>query len=220
MNKAISLLSGGMDSLVTLAIALKDHEVYPLHVNYRHRTEDKELECFKKTVSHYGLKNELIADIDYLKKIGGSSITDTKIDLEKGKPVEGEIPSSYVPFRNTHLLSIAVSYAEVIGAQSIFIGAVEPDGSGYPDCRQEYIEAFNNLVCVGSKAGEKIKVYAPLIKMDKKSIVMKGKELEVPFEFSWSCYEDGSLACGQCHSCFLRLKGFELAGIADPLNYK
>ncbi len=220
MNRAISLLSGGMDSLVSLAIALKDYEVYPLHVNYRHRTEKKEFESFEKITRHYGLKKKLIADIDYLRKIGGSSLTDLSIKPESGAPVENVIPSSYVPFRNTHLLSIAVSYAEVIDAQVIFIGVVENDSSGYPDCRKDYIEQFNRLIMYGSKKNSKIKVNAPLIEMKKEEIIRKGIELNVPFEHTWSCYTENDLACGECQSCYLRLKAFEEAGISDPVKYR
>lgn len=220
MKKAIVLLSGGMDSLVTLAVALKENEVYPLHVNYRNRTEKKELDCFEAIVAHYGLKSPLVTDIDYLRKIGGSSLTDETIEIERGWPDKTGVPSSYIPFRNTHLLSIAVSYAEVTGARSIFLGAVEDDSSGYPDCTKEYIQAFNRLVHTGSKVGEKLKVYAPLIDMDKREIVTLGSELKVPFELSWSCYESGDLACGTCHSCFLRKRAFEKASKVDPIRYR
>ena len=220
MKKAIVLLSGGMDSSVTLALAMREHEVYPLHVNYRHKTEKRELQSFKKLVSFYRLKMPLIVDVDYLRNIGGSSLFDESIELEHGKPKAGEIPASYVPFRNTHLLAIAVSYAEVKEASSIFIGVVEQDSSGYPDCRVEYIEAFNNLVRVGSKAGDKIKVYAPLIRMNKREIVEMGAKLKVPFQYTWSCYTGNNVACGECQSCYLRLKAFAEAGVKDRIKYK
>jgi len=220
MKKAISLLSGGMDSLVTLALAMQEYEVYPLHVNYGNRTGKKELHCYRKIVGHYALKGSLEVDIDYLARIGGSSLTDSSIKPEIGIPKAGEIPSSYVPFRNTHLLSIAVSYAEVLGASKIFIGAVEEDSSGYPDCTKKYIASFNELIRVGSKAGGKIEVTAPLIDLTKSAIVKKGLDLRVPFEHTWSCYVGNEKACGRCQSCYLRQKGFRDAGARDPVQYE
>ena len=219
MKRGVVLLSGGMDSLVTLAIALEGWDVFPVHVNYRQRTEGKELESFRKIISFYGLEKFLVADIDYLGKIGGSSLTELSIEPEKGAPVKNQIPNTYVPFRNTHLLAIGVSYAEVMDAEAVFIGAVESDSSNYPDCRKEYIDAFNKLVKTGSKSG-RIRIIAPVINMDKKEIVKKGAELRAPFHLSWSCYVDNVIACGECQSCYLRKKAFKEAGIKDPIEYR
>jgi 7-cyano-7-deazaguanine synthase len=220
MKKAISLVSGGMDSLVTLAVALQKYKTYPLHVNYGQRTENKELECFRKITGFYGLSNRLEVGIDYLAKIGGSALLDKSARLEEGKPKGKVIPSSYVPFRNTHLLSIAVSWAEVIGAEKIFIGVVAPDGSGYPDCTPSYIAQFNRLLKLGAKNGKRIKVIAPLIRLTKAQIIRKGSRLGVPFQYTWSCYRSNKKACGKCQSCYLRLKGFRTACVKDPIRYR
>lgn len=218
---AIVLVSGGMDSLVTAAMANEKHENLAfLHLNYGQRTEKKELECFQKIADHYNVPSELrkIIDITFLKQIGGSSLTDDKIDVKKYKGDSEEIPDSYVPFRNTHIVSMAVSWAEVIGAKKIFIGAVEEDSSGYPDCRPSYYQALNALIKEGTKDGD-ISVITPVIALKKHEIVSKAHELKAPIEYSWSCYDRNDKACGVCDSCALRLRGFQRANLEDPIDY-
>ena len=218
---AIVLVSGGMDSCLSAAIANNAHENLAfLHLNYGQNTEDKELECFHAISDHYGVSMERrkIIDVSFLKQIGGSSLTDDAIDVKKYQGDSEEIPDSYVPFRNTHIISMAVSWGEVIGAKKIYIGAVEEDSSGYPDCRPAYYEAINKLIQVGTKDGE-IEVITPLIKMSKKEIILKATELKAPIKLSWSCYEREDKSCGVCDSCALRLRGFQQAGIEDPIEY-
>ncbi len=214
---AIALVSGGMDSCVAAAVAAKDHDLAMLHVGYGQRTQERELRSFGEIADYYGVGRRLVADISYLAEIGGSSLTDPEIDIEKADPGREGIPSSYVPFRNTHFLAVAVSWAEVIGARRIFIGAVEPDSSGYPDCQAPYYAAFNELVRVGTKPETDIEVVAPLIEMAKAEIVGLGTELGAPLHLTWSCYKNNDTPCGECDSCALRAKGFGEAGIADPI---
>jgi 7-cyano-7-deazaguanine synthase len=216
---AITMVSGGMDSCVSAAIAAQHYELALLHINYGQRTEERELQAFNAIADHYQVKRRLIANIEYLKLIGGSSLTDENIPVSMADLNNKNIPTSYVPFRNTHLLAIAVSWAEVIGASKIFIGAVEEDSSGYPDCRKEYYQAFNNLIDVGTKPETHIKVVTPLINMKKEEIVLKGVELSAPLNLTWSCYKNNDRACGECDSCALRIKGFKKAGIKDPIEY-
>lgn len=222
---AVCLVSGGMDSLVTAAMAAKKHERLAfLHLNYGQKTEARELLSFKKIAEFYNvpLTHQKIIDVSFLKQIGGSSLTDDSIDVKKYKNNQGEsiveIPDSYVPFRNTHIISMAVSWAEVIGAKKIYIGAVYEDSSGYPDCRPSYYKAINALIKEGTKNGD-IEVITPVIYLKKDEIVKKAVELKAPLEFSWSCYEKNDLACGVCDSCALRLRGFQKAGIEDPIEY-
>lgn len=218
---AICLVSGGMDSLVTAAIANNTHEDLAfLHLNYGQKTEEKELECFHKIADTYNVPKELrkIIDVTFLSQIGGSSLTDDNIDVKKYKGDTEEIPDSYVPFRNTHIVAMAVSWAEVIGAKKIFIGAVEEDSSGYPDCRPSYYQAYNELIKQGTKDGD-ISIITPVIDLKKEQIINKAIELKAPLEYSWSCYARGDKACGECDSCALRLRGFERAGIEDPIEY-
>jgi len=216
---AIVLVSGGMDSCVTAAIAAQECEIAFLHVSYGQRTRTRELEAFNAIADYYGVERRLVADISYLREIGGSSLTDESIPVTESDPESEAIPSSYVPFRNTHLLSIAISWAEVIGASRVFIGAVEEDSSGYPDCRKEYYRAFNKLVEVGTKPETRIEVVTPLIDLKKSEIILKGVELGAPLHLTWSCYKNTYRACGVCDSCILRLKGFREAGIQDPIEY-
>ncbi|MCK6595204.1 MAG: 7-cyano-7-deazaguanine synthase QueC [Bacteriovoracaceae bacterium] len=219
---AVCLVSGGMDSLVTAAIANEAHEKLAfLHLNYGQKTEKRELDSFHKIAQHYHVaaSSQKIIDISFLKQIGGSSLTDENIEVKKYKGESEEIPDSYVPFRNTHIISMAVSWAEVIGAKKIYIGAVYEDSSGYPDCRPSYYQAINNLIKMGTKNGD-IEVITPVIYLKKDEIVKKALELKAPLEFSWSCYERNDKACGVCDSCALRLRGFEKAGIADPIDYE
>lgn len=219
---AVCLVSGGMDSLVCAAIANTSFENLAfLHLNYGQKTEERELESFKKIAEFYNVpaSHQKIIDVSFLKQIGGSSLTDDKIDVKKYKGDDSkEIPDSYVPFRNTHIISMAVSWAEVIGAKRIYIGAVYEDSSGYPDCRPSYYEAINNLIKEGTKDGD-IRVVTPVIFLKKDEIVKKAVELKAPLQFSWSCYERNDKACGVCDSCALRLRGFQKAGIVDPIEY-
>jgi 7-cyano-7-deazaguanine synthase len=220
MEKAVVLVSGGMDSCVTAAIACKEYKTAFLHLNYGQRTEKRELRAFNDIADFYQVKERLVADAGYFSQIGGSSLTDKKILVSKANLGSQEIPSSYVPFRNANILSIAVSWAEVIGASKIFIGAVEEDSSGYPDCRQEFYDAFNEAVELGTKPESKISIITPVINMKKWEIVKLGIELGAPLKLSWSCYQDEQPACGVCDSCALRLRAFEKAGIIDPIDYK
>jgi len=213
------LASGGMDSLVTIAIAAQKYEPALLHIKYGQRTERRELQAFNDIADHYGIKKKLIVSVEHLRLIGGSSLTDPNITIPDGNLKRKKIPTTYVPFRNAHLLASAVSWAEVIGAGKIFIGVTEADSSGYPDCRQRFYDIFNMLIREGTKSETTIHIETPLIKMKKSEIVIKGRELKVPFHLSWSCYRREDKACGNCDSCFLRLKGFKEAGLRDPLIY-
>jgi len=218
---AICLVSGGMDSLVSLAIAKKDHEnVAVIHLNYGQKTQAKELACFHKICEHYQIpmKWQKIIDLGFLQQIGGSSLTDQLINVTDFAGDDSHIPSSYVPFRNTHIIALAVSWAEVIGAKFLYIGAVEEDSSGYPDCRKSYYEAYNKLIQEGTKDGD-IKIITPVIELKKSQIVQKAIELKAPLNLTWSCYAKEDKACGVCDSCALRLRGFQQAGIEDPIEY-
>jgi 7-cyano-7-deazaguanine synthase len=218
--KAIVLISGGMDSLVSTAIAKRDgYDLAALHLNYGQRTERKELECFERITAHYDIKEKLVVDVTHLSRIGGSSLTDKTIEVSRANIHSKEIPTSYVPFRNANILSIAVSWAEVIGANRIFIGAVEEDSSGYPDCRKEFYAAFNQMIKLGTKPTTDIQIITPVIEMKKSAIVKLGLELNAPFELSWSCYQENEVACGVCDSCALRLRAFQEVGIEDPIPY-
>lgn len=217
---AIVLLSGGLDSCVTAAIANQNYDLALLHANYGQRTEDRELRSYSQIADYYGAEERLIVDLKYLLKIGGSSLTDTRIPVPDGKNANSEaIPSTYVPFRNTHLIAVAVSWGEVIGAKKIFVGAIEADSSGYPDCRKCYYEIYNRLIEVGTRPETRIEIETPLIDLTKEEIVRKGLELDAPLHLTWSCYSNEDLACGNCESCMLRLKGFKAAGIPDPIPY-
>jgi len=209
-----------MDSLVTAAIANLEFELCFLHLNYGQRTEKRELQAFNDIAKYYGVKEKLVVDIKYLSQIGGSSLTDDKMEVSPASLNFEGIPTSYVPFRNANILSIAVSWAEVIGAKKIFIGAVEEDSSGYPDCREVFYDSFNEVIKLGTKPETEIKIITPVIHMKKHEIILKGNELNVPFELSWSCYRNNDIACGECDSCALRLRGFSIAGIEDPIRYK
>lgn len=217
---AIVLVSGGLDSCVTSAIAKNlNYDLAFLHLNYGQRTEKKELECFYALNEHFQTKAKLVVDVSHLAKIGGSSLTDSSIPVSKADLETSEIPSSYVPFRNANILAIAVSWAEVIGAKKIFIGAVEEDSSGYPDCRENFFQAFNQVIETGTKPDTKIEIETPIIHNTKDEIVKIGIELKAPLEKTWSCYSENEIACGKCDSCALRLRGFEKAGETDPIPY-
>lgn len=213
------LMSGGMDSCVTAAIAARDYEITALHASYGQRTERRELQCFHAIADHFGVERRLAVRLDHFRAIGGSSLTDSSLTIRDADLASHEIPNTYVPFRNAHFLSIATSWAEVLGARKIFIGAVWEDSSGYPDCRPEYYEAFNRVIRAGTKPSTDITIETPLIHLSKREIVKKGVELNAPFHLTWSCYKDSDAACGICDSCALRLRAFQEAGIDDPITY-
>ena len=219
-KKAIVAVSGGMDSCVTAAIAKENYNLSFVHINYGQRTEKRELKSFYDIANYYGVKNTLVVDFSHLAKIGGSSLTDRNIKISEANLSSKEIPSSYVPFRNANILSVCVSWAEVIEAEAIFIGAVYEDSSGYPDCRPEFFNAFENVIDFGTKPETKIVIATPIIHFSKEDIVKKGFELDAPLNLTWSCYQNEDEACGVCDSCALRLRGFQLAGIEDPIKYK
>ena len=217
---AIVLISGGMDSCVTAAIAkTENEEIAFLHISYGQRTERRERRAFNDIADFYGVTKRLDVSIEYLARIGGSSLTDPSIEVSEADLESKEIPTSYVPFRNANMLSIATSWAEVTGAQKIYIGAVAEDSSGYPDCRPEFYEAFEKAIEKGTKPETVIRIETPIIGLSKAEIVRKGIALGAPLELSWSCYRSEDLACGICDSCALRLRGFERAGASDPIAY-
>lgn len=217
---AVVCASGGMDSAVTAAIAAPQHRLAFLHGNYGQRTEAKELECFHLLADHYSAEHRLVVDFQDLRAIRGSSLTDAGIPVREGAPEAGVIPSSYVPFRNAHLLSAAASWGEVLGARAIYVGAVWEDSSGYPDCRPEFYRAFEKAIRLGTRPETELRIVTPVIVMSKAEIVRRGLDLGVPFEKTWSCYQGEDRACGTCESCVLRLKGFAAAGARDPIPYR
>jgi 7-cyano-7-deazaguanine synthase len=220
MKRAIVALRGGMDSCVTAAIAEQDYsELYAFHANYGQRTQKRELKAFNDVSDYYKVRQKLVVDFSHLADIGNSSLTDKNIEVTKADLSNKDIPSSYVPFRNSNILSACVSWAEVVGAEAIYIGAVYEDSSGYPDCRPEYFTAFEKLTDLGTKPETKIKIVTPVINFSKEEIVKKGIELNAPFNLTWSCYQDEETACGVCDSCALRLRGFQKAGVEDPIPY-
>jgi 7-cyano-7-deazaguanine synthase len=216
---AVVLASGGMDSCVTAAVAARERELAMLHISYGQRTENRELKAFNDVADFYKAERRMTASIAHLARIGGSSLTDSRIEVSQADLDSNEIPTSYVPFRNAHLLSIATSWAEVIGADRIYIGAVAEDSSGYPDCRPEYYQAFQRAIDLGTKPETRIEIVTPVIRLRKSEIVKLGAELGAPLELSWSCYKREDLACGECDSCALRLRGFREAGLRDPIPY-
>ena len=212
------LLSGGMDSCVCAALAARDYDAAALHVSYGQRTEEREQQSFIAICDRLRIHNRLMIKNEALEMIGGSALTDESIAVPRAEAVGHSIPVTYVPFRNAHFLAAAVSWAEVLGAKKVYIGAVEPDSSGYPDCRPAYYQAFNEVVKAGTKDGN-IEIVTPLIAMRKAEIVRLGLELGAPFDLTWSCYSRADQACGICDSCVLRLRAFESAGIQDPIPY-
>ncbi|HLG93589.1 MAG TPA: 7-cyano-7-deazaguanine synthase QueC [candidate division Zixibacteria bacterium] len=223
MNKplAVVLISGGMDSVVALGMILKEgFEPAGLHLNYGQKTEKREKRAFQQICDFYDIQKRLVVSLPYFKQIGGSSLTDEKISVSTSGIDTSVIPTSYVPFRNAHGLAIATSWAEVLGASRIVIGAVEEDSSGYPDCREIFYRAFEKAIYLGTKPESKIEIATPVIHFSKAEIIRMGSEMEVPFGLTWSCYQDEDVACGICDSCRLRLKGFAEAGIEDPIPYK
>ncbi len=219
--KAVVLMSGGMDSTVCAAIAQADgFDIAALHINYGQRTQQRELRAFYDILQFYGFDKYLISDISHLAAIGGNCLTDSSIAVPKYDLHRKEAPISYVPFRNANILAIAVSWAEVIEASAIYIGAVEEDSSGYPDCRKVFFEAFERMVATGVKPDVQISIRTPVIDMSKAGIVKRGVEIGVPFHLTWSCYQSEDRACGECDSCALRLRGFSQAGVSDPIPYR
>jgi 7-cyano-7-deazaguanine synthase len=221
--KAVVLLSGGMDSCVTAAIAAQTHRLALLHASYGQLTEQRERRAFDEIADSYRVRERLVIQLDAFQKIGGSALTDQRI----GVPESGEalapgagIPVTYVPFRNAHFLSAAVSWAEVIGATAIYIGAVAEDSSGYPDCRPEYYRAFQAVIREGTRPETQIEIVTPVIGMRKSEIVQRGRELGAPLHLTWSCYQGEDEACGSCDSCRLRLAAFAAAGLRDPIAYR
>jgi len=217
---AVCLVSGGMDSCVTAAIAREENDDLAfLHVSYGQRTEKRERFAFEALADHFEVKSRLVISLEHLAQIGGSSLTDSSIPVTAADLSAAGIPSSYVPFRNAHLLSAAVSWSEVIGAGFIYIGAVAEDSSGYPDCRPEFYDAFQRVVDLGTRPETHITIKTPVIYMRKSEIVRKGFELSAPLHLTWSCYQASEVACGNCDSCALRLRAFREAGLADPIPY-
>ena len=220
-NMSIVLVSGGMDSCVTATMAAdQSNDLAFLHISYGQRTESRERKAFNDIADFYRVEKRLDISIEHLAKIGGSSLTDQKIEVSEADLDSKQIPTSYVPFRNANMLSIAVSWAEAIGADAIYIGAVTEDSSGYPDCRPEFYEAFQKTIDTGTKPDTHIQIRTPIIHLSKADIVKKGIELNAPLHLTWSCYRGNDLACGTCDSCALRLRGFEKAGIKDPIPYQ
>ena len=218
MKKAIILLSGGMDSCVSASCAKQDgFKLSFLHINYGQKTEQKELESFNAIADFFNVTDRLIIDMQYFSEIGGSSLTDSNIDVAKGNLENKKIPISYVPFRNANILSAATSWAEIINAKVIYIGAVEEDSSGYPDCRRTFYDAFEKSIEEGTRPDTSIKIISPLIHLSKKEIILKGIELKSPLELTWSCYKNENKPCQKCDSCLLRERGFRQVHIPDPI---
>jgi len=217
---AVVLMSGGLDSCVTAAAARQAFELAGFHGNYGQRTVHRELKAFREQAAYFQAVHTLEAALHYLGVIGGSSLTDTHLAVPTDETEPPGIPSTYVPFRNSNLLAAAVAWAEVLGAEAVFIGANVLDNPGYPDCRPEYFEAFNRVIELGTRPETRIRIHTPLINLDKAGIIRLGLQLGAPLELTWSCYQDEEAACGRCSSCRLRLKGFAAAGLPDPIPYK
>jgi 7-cyano-7-deazaguanine synthase len=237
---AVVLLSGGMDSCVCTAMARERHgagNIALLHAGYGQRTQRREREAFENIADFYDVRQRLVAQLDHFRAIGGSALTDANIAVPEnelgGKPDgarlpanggdaahESAIPVTYVPFRNAHFLTVAVSWAEAIGAGAIYIGAVAEDSSGYPDCRPEYYRVFQELIRVGTRPETQIEIVTPVITLKKSEIIRRGLELGAPLQLTWSCYQGEAEACGVCDSCLLRLRAFAEAGVADPISYR
>ena len=217
---AVVLMSGGLDSCITAALAHQKGRLAACHLQYGQRSEARELAAFNAVCDHYGVEERLVARLPALEQVGGSSLTDRAIPVREGPPEPGVVPTSYVPFRNTHMLAAGVSWAETLGASSVWCGAVWDDSSGYPDCREVFFEAFREVVKLGTRPETKIEIVTPIIHLNKAEIVRVGNRLGAPMQLTWSCYHEGTVACGRCESCFLRLKGFAEAGITDPLAYE
>ena len=227
-RKAVVLLSGGMDSCVSTAIARERHgarNIALLHAGYGQRTQRRERRAFEEIADFYGARERLVVQLDHFRAIGGSALTDEKIAVPENElgapgPHGTAIPVTYVPFRNAHFLSVAVSWGEAIGAGAIYIGAVAEDSSGYPDCRPEYYKVFQELIRVGTRPETQIEMVTPVITMKKSEIIRRGVQLGAPLHLTWSCYQDEEMACGSCDSCLLRLRAFAEAGASDPILYR
>lgn len=227
-RKAVVLLSGGMDSCVSTAIARERHgagNIALLHAGYGQRTQERERRAFEEIAEFYGVREKLVVQLDHFRAIGGSALTDKNIcvpenELGASGPHGSTIPVTYVPFRNAHFLSVAVSWAEVIGAGAVYIGAVAEDSSGYPDCRPEYYKVFQELIKVGTRPETRIEIVTPVITLKKNEIIRRGIELGAPLHLTWSCYQNEDFACGACDSCLLRLRAFAVAGAEDPIPYQ
>jgi 7-cyano-7-deazaguanine synthase len=218
---AVVLASGGMDSCVTIAMAAREYELALLHVNYGQRTEARELRAFRDIAGYFQVPagRQMIISIEHLLRVGGSSLTDPGMTIHDATERQEGVPNTYVPFRNGNMLGIAVSWAEVLGADAIFVGAVEEDSSGYPDCRETFYQAYQKVIETGTRNEKPMRILTPLIHMRKSEIVRAGVELGAPLALSWSCYREEHRACGLCESCHLRLKGFREAGMEDPIPY-
>jgi 7-cyano-7-deazaguanine synthase len=227
-RKAVVLLSGGMDSCVSTAMARERHgdaNIALLHASYGQRTQDRERRSFNDIANFYGVRERLVVQLEHFRAIGGSALTDKNISIpenELGAPGShgSAIPVTYVPFRNAHFLSVAVSWAEAVGAGAIYIGAVAEDSSGYPDCRPEYYRVFQELIRVGTRPETQIEIVTPVITLKKSQIIRRGLELGAPLQLTWSCYQNDDAACGVCDSCLLRLRAFAEAGATDPIPYR
>ena len=221
--KSVVLLSGGMDSCVCAALAARDTDAAALHISYGQRTEARERQAFLAICERLGIRNRLVVRNEALRAIGGSALTDPSIAVPEAPPELAspaqQIPITYVPFRNAHFLAVAVSWAEVLDAEKIYIGAVEQDSSGYPDCRPAYYQAYNEVIRTGTKEG-RIQILTPLIALKKSQIIRQGLELNAPLDLTWSCYSREDRACGVCDSCALRLRAFREAGAKDPIPYQ
>jgi 7-cyano-7-deazaguanine synthase len=217
-SRAVVLLSGGMDSCVCAALAVRDHEAAAVHISYGQRTEERERQSFLAICQRFKIRDKLMVRNEALRAIGGSALTDDAIAVPDADEIGRGVPVTYVPFRDAHFLAVAVSWAEVLGAEKVYIGAVEPDSSGYPDCRPAYYKAFNEVAKTGTKDGL-IEIVTPLIAMRKTDIVRLGLELGAPFDLTWSCYSREDRACGVCDSCVLRRRAFMAAGVRDPIPY-
>ena len=219
-NIAVVAVSGGLDSCITTAMAKQDYEIALAHFNYGQKTEKRELKAFYAIADFYNADKRLIIDYSHLSQIGGSSLTDLNIKISHADLKSNEIPTSYVPFRNANILSACVSWAEVLKAKAVFIGAVFEDSSGYPDCRPTFFKAFENMIELGTKPETSIKIVTPIIHLSKAEIIKKGVELKAPIHLTWSCYQNEDEACGVCDSCAFRLRGFQQAGVEDPIAYE
>jgi 7-cyano-7-deazaguanine synthase len=220
---AVVLLSGGMDSCVCTAIAAEKHgaqNLAVLHASYGQRTQKRERQSFEAIADFYNVKHRLVVHLDHFRAIGGSALTDSTIAVPENSHDSTEIPLTYVPFRNAHFLSVATSWAEVLGANSIYIGAVAEDSSGYPDCRPAYYKVFQELIRVGTRPETQIAIETPVIALKKNAIIRKGLQLKAPLQLTWSCYQNENVACGVCDSCLLRLRAFQEAGSPDPIPYR
>ena len=216
---AVVLVSGGLDSCVTAALAAPDHELAFLHLNYRQRTERRELRAFAEIAAHYNVDRRMVVDVSYMQQIGTSSLIDRNIPVPEGETaLEEGTPSTYVPFRNANILGIGVAWAEATGARDVFIGAHEEE-TIYPDCRGEFFAAYNRMIATCARSQVPVRVRTPLLAFDKAAIIRRGVELSAPLHLTWSCYQNEEEACGRCHSCMLRRRGFRSAGVEDPASY-